>query len=872
MQTTDDHTKTAEARLQKQIRRSRRGLAAERVARGFWPVATLAMAGVAVWAFGMFAAVGPVGALLVLVLLGLATAVALWRGVRGFCWPTQAEAVARLDAELPGRPISALKDQIAIGANDPGARALWARHLERMAERAAQAKAARPDLRVSSRDTWALRLVALVAVIAAALFARAPAPIELAMPVGPGGPTAADIASGPSYEAWANPPAYTGRPTIYLTEDQPRALELPTGSEITVRVYGGDDDFALTESVSGAGAALETIAEGILSTTFVAERTGSFGLIQQGRDVAEWQVSILPDLPPQVDFAEAVGQNVSGAMELAYTASDDYGIAGGTARITLDLEEVDRRHGLALDPEPREALVLDLPLPLTGNTQRIEEVLTEDLSKHPWSGLPVRIELEAFDAAEQTATAVQGDVKLPGRSFFDPLARAVLEQRRDLLWTRENAPRVDMMLRTITHAPEDIFTGTTAYMMVRMALRRLGYAQEDGTLSELERDDVAELLWQAALAIEDGTLSDARERLRRAQDRLSDALQNGASDEEIAQLMEELREAMQDYMAQLAQEAIRNAEDEGQQQNQENQMQLSQDQLQQLLDRIQELSESGQQEQAQALLEQLRQMLENLQMQVQQGGQGQQGQQMMQELQDTLRQQQDLADDSFQELQRQFDQGQQGQGQQPMPGMPQMPGQQPGQQQGQNQPGQQGQPMPGQQGQPGQGQGLSAEQLAERQEALRQMLDDLRGRLPGPGTEEGADARERLGDAEQSMGEARDRLDEGDLNGALDRQADAMDALRDGIRGLGEEMQQQAQQNQGDMGQQTGEGMANDNRDPLGRPSGSRGNIRSDENVLPGQDAMQRARELFDEIRRRAGEQNRSTEELDYLRRLLDRF
>ena len=192
---------------------------------------------------------------------------------------------------------------------------------------------------------------------------------------------------------------------------------------------------------------------------------------------------------------------------------------------------------------------------------------------------------------------------------------------------------------------------------------------------------------------------------------------------------------------------------------------------------------------------------------------------------------------------------------------------------GQGQPGQ-GQPGQGQNQQQGQnpGQGLSADQLAQRQEALRQMLDDLRGRLPGPSTQEGADARERLGQAEDSMGEARDALDQGDLSGALDRQADALDALREGIRGLGEEMQQQAQQNQGDAGDQAGDGMARDNRDPLGRPQGARGTIRSDENLLPGEELMRRAQELFDEIRRRSGEQARPEEELDYLRRLLDRF
>ena len=38
------------------------------------------------------------------------------------------------------------------------------------------------------------------------------------------------------------------------------------------------------------------------------------------------------------------------------------------------------------------------------------------------------------------------------------------------------------------------------------------------------------------------------------------------------------------------------------------------------------------------------------------------------------------------------------------------------------------------------------------------------------------------------------------------------------------------------------------------------------------EDMMRRAQELFDEIRRRSGEQSRPEVELDYLKRLLDRF
>ncbi|NNU79646.1 TIGR02302 family protein [Halovulum dunhuangense] len=843
-----------EARLRQQIRRTRLAMMAEAMTRAYWPVTTLGMAGIAFWAFGGLASLGPDLSLVAVGVFGLGLVLLIALGTRRLEWPSEADAVARLDAALPGRPISSLSDTIAVGRDDPGAQALWQRHLERMAERAAAARASRPDLRLSGRDPYALRLVALVAVVAAALFARGPAPVELALPGG--GTASAPVAAGPSFEAWANPPAYTGRPTLYLAADTPPRLDLPQGTEVTVRVYGAEGGHALTETVSGAAAGLQAIAEGISSATFPIASSGRIALLENGSEIAGWDVTLIPDQPPRIAPEGDMARAASGAMELGFTASDDYGVASAQARITLDLDEVDRRHGLVVAPEEREEIVLDLPMPFSGGSEEVAETLVEDLSRHPWVGLPVRVELLALDDAGQEGVAAPAPGTLPGRRFFDPLARAILEQRRDLLWSVENADRVDMMLRVITHAPDDVFTNPTAYMMARMALRRLGYATEDG-LDAAERDDIAELLWQTALVVEDGSLSDARERLRRAQDRLSDALRNGATEEEIAELMQELREAMQDYMQQLAQEAMRNQDQMAQQPQPDPSMTLSQDQLQQMLDEIQRLAESGQQEQAQALLEQLQQLLENLQMQMAQGGQNgqQQGQQMMQELQDTLRQQQDLADDSFQELQRQFNQNRQ-------------PGQQ-GQQQGQ--PGQPGQQQGLGQGQ-GQTPGMSAEQLAQRQEALRQMLDQLRGQLPSPGTEGGAEARDQLDDAERQMGGARDSLEQGDLDGALDRQADAMEALREGIRGLGEEMQQQAQQNQGDAGDQPGEGMARDDRDPLGRPSGARGNIRSDENLLPGQDMMRRAQELFDEIRRRSGEQSRPDEELDYLRRLLDRF
>jgi uncharacterized protein (TIGR02302 family) len=442
-------------------------------------------------------------------------------------------------------------------------------------------------------------------------------------------------------------------------------------------------------------------------------------------------------------------------------------------------------------------------------------------------------------------------VLLPGRRFFDPLAAAIVEQRRDLLWNRENAIRVTQVLRAVSHRPEDVFRSETVFLKLRVALRRLEAGIRYDQLTEALRDETAEALWAIALEIEEGDLSDALERLRRAQDRLSEAMRNGATDEEIAELMQELRDAMQDYMRQLAEQAPQ----DGQEMSENQDMQeITPDQLEQMLQRLQELMEQGRMDEAQALLDQLRQMMENMQMAQGQQGQGQPspGQEAMEGLAETLRQQQGLSDETFGDLQEQFGEGQQ-------------PGQTPGQP-GQGQQGEGGQQGQGQQ--PGQGQPGS---LADRQQALRDELRRQQGQLPGAGTPEGDAARDALDRAGRAMDEAEEALRQDDLAGALDNQSDAMEALREGMRELGEQMAQQQGQ-EGQQGEAMGQANEMGRRDPLGRETGQNGRIGTDQQLLQGEDVYRRAEELLDEIRRRSGDQARPEDERDYLRRLLDRF
>ena len=171
----------------------------------------------------------------------------------------------------------------------------------------------------------------------------------------------------------------------------------------------------------------------------------------EGAGGGEWTLDTIPDARPEVATTGEPERSPQGETRLPFAASDDHAVTGGTATIALDLPAVDRRYGLATEPEPREPVVVDLPLPITGDRSEFEEVLVADLAQHPFAGLPVTITLEVADAPGQGSEPATLAAELPGRAFFDPLARAVIEQRRDLLWTRENAPRVAQILRAVSN-------------------------------------------------------------------------------------------------------------------------------------------------------------------------------------------------------------------------------------------------------------------------------------------------------------------------------------------------------------------------------------------------------------------------------------
>ncbi|MDW6026105.1 TIGR02302 family protein [Mesorhizobium sp. BAC0120] len=805
---------------------------------------------------------------------GLAALAALYM-LRFFRMPTSAEIDRRIEAanRLEHNPLSAQSDRPG-GSRSAFADALWREHQKRMAERLAGVSGDLPLTRVPERDPWALRAAVALLFIVAFGFSFSPFG---------GSPRDAFRARvgmdsiPPRIDAWVTPPAYTGKAPIFLTSNANAknananagsTVTVPAGSEVALRVTGGSGDETLsytdasgnmreiaanTQIERAAGQAVTATTGSQAARQFAGKLTtdGTLTLQSGGSDMESWTFTVIPDRPPTIKFVGEPKQALNGTLELNYEIDDDYGASSATTEFELAQPPAKDAYPLYKAPE------MQLALPRRGAKNNVAKT-TRDLTEHVWAGAPVRITLRAVDAAGQEAKSATKTIILPERPFSNPLARAVVEQRRLLALDTHQKRRVLDLMEAITLRPEDTFDNMSHYLALISAHTRLKLAGNDDAMR-----DVVSYLWQIALGIEDGDLSAAEKRLRQAQQALKDALQRGASDQEIDKLMKELRQAMNDFLREFAERAQKNP-------NLANQMQpgqeLRQSDLERMMDQIENLAKSGNKDQAQQLLSQLEEMMNNLQAGrgQQKGGNGQQGEmnQQMNKLGEIMRRQQEMMNETFR--MDQMERGQQGQNGQDQRG-----------QNGDQQFGQQNQEgQPGDQGQEGRGQnrqGMSPQDFADAMKQLQQGQGDLRGQLEqlqkdlrGLGIQPG----QGFGEAGDAMGQAETALGDNRGQDAVGQQGRALEALRKGAQDMMQQMQQAMQGDQGGNGR--GQRQQGADRDPLGRPRATNGPDDGTGTKVPDEIDVQRARQILDAIRQRLGNTLSPQIERDYLERLLE--
>ncbi len=801
----------------------------------------------------------------------------IWLGLkarRAWRAPTEAEARARLasDSKLDRGAFEALRDQPA--QYDAFSMALWGRERERALARAERARAGPPRPDLDDIDPYKLRYVVAVALLGAFLVAGPNAPDRLSNAFIPDpGPLLGDRPM--AVEAWVTPAEYTHGSPVSLSDRFDQTIVTPPSVTATVRLTGPTGAPRLVFDGEGGhrSTAFTRAADGAWEAHLALPGAGLLRIVRF-HTRASWRMAPAADAPPSAAFTQPIELLPGERATIGWRVGDDFGVR----RLLLRVRPASPPRGLVhADPVDTE---LEAP---AGDPRQADGESQIDLAAHPYAGMEVEAQIVAVDALGQEGASEPMKVTLPEKVFLQPLARAAIEIRRHILTDRrayrpapneprrtvpagdillgdqhieirdfsihpalERAPdgvrRAARLMDALMMDPEDgYFRDLAVYFGFRMARSELAAARNiDDT------NIAADILWRTALRAEYGGATDARRALEEAQRALNEALAQNAPRQRIDQLMQALRDATQRYMQALVQQAMRNGERESAEDTQD-QAQISQHDIDEMMRQVQQLSEQGRNAEAQALLRQLSQILANLDVRLtqrEQGGRGgqnqaahqQQMQQSMDELSQAMGEQRALRDDTQQQQSQQTRQ-------QSQPGEPQQSasgggGSQQGGQGGQN--------------------------LADRQSRIQQGLTQAQRSAHDAGASSSPD----LDAAGRAMQESEQALRSGDLRGAETAQDTALDRLRRGASQLSSEM------HDGDKGDSAGDtGGADDTeRDPLGRASGggdaTNPNMRLNGNLAP---AM-RARQLFDEIRRRADDPNRPEAEREYLRRLLDTF
>ncbi|MBA2398404.1 MAG: TIGR02302 family protein [Bradyrhizobium sp.] len=826
---------------------------------------------------GLFLVVSWAGLWLALPFLARVVGIVLFVALAGgalfpllrYRWPSREEGLSRLDrgTGIRHRPATALTDTLA--SKDPIALALWQEQRERTLASIKRIRAGLPSPRLPIHDPWALRALVMV-MVAAAYFAAGD---ERAMRIAAAFDWNGVLApANVRVDAWVTPPVYTSRPPIILSAANKDAggpdsgpLAVPAGSTLLVRSSGGSIDVVVGGGVSEV-APSEQAPKGTNERHFKIASDGTAHVrAPAGQPV--WKFAATPDRAPTISLVKDPERQARGSLQMSYKLEDDYGVTEARAAFAARPADaakqaakggdkgVDKGGDKGADkgsektvearplfPPPEFPLVMPNARTRNGVGQTVK-----DLSEDPYAGADVTLTLTAKDEAGNEGRSEPFNTRLPERLFTKPLARALIEQRRILALDANQNSQVYAALDALMIAPELFTPEAGHYLGLYSVARQLEAARTDDAMRE-----VVASLWSLAVTIEDGNITDVDKALRAAQEALKQALERGASDEEIKKLTDNLRAALDNFLRQLAEQLKNNPQQLARPLDPNTKM-LSQQDLKSMLDRLERLSRSGDKDAAKQLLEQLQQMLENLQM-AQPGQGGDDMEQALNELGDMIRKQQQLRDKTFKQGQDSRRDRMRGkQGDQNMGDL--------------------------QQDQQGLRDRLKKlqEELAKRGMGPNQRGDKgqrgekgQQGQQGQPGGDQG-DGEDGLDQADGAMGDATGRLGEGNADGAVDSQGRALDALRKGAQGLAEAMQQ------GD-GDQPGDGPGNQRgrqqgqqagTDPLGRPL-KHNEFNDDFSVkIPGEIDVQRVRRILEELRRRLADPARPQIELDYIERLL---
>ena len=769
------------------------------------------------WLMAIPAALGIAGEIIALAAFAGGLIYFLLKDSRHLKWPRKEEILRRIERanNLKHRPLSSQKDTLA-NPRKQKTRQLWQERGKAML--AGITALRRPKLLrfVAAKDPYALRLIAVLVALSGLFIAHGQWDLRLKDSLKP------FTLLGPHEKServslWITPPAYTGR-EITVVGKTDEILSIPQGSQLKFSVSGGLTAPVLDTKTERLP--LKELAQGQYSIEIDAPDTDTLQLTQMMLPVAQWSTNYIPDTPPGISRQNEIEILPDGSMRFPFSVIDDYGVK----KLTLHMEIDPVVAGTPIGKPVTETRPIFSPSATQFDIQPVY-----DLTSHPWAGLPVIFNVSVYDDLEQTAALSPVAMTLPERTFHVPLAHKLVEMRKQLIWEPElQHEDISLELEEILAYPALFQNDMIIFLALRTAAARLAYTPpyEDARLETAHA--LIDLLWDTALRIEDGNLSLAARDLREKQKALQDLLDDPqAPQEEVSQAMQELREALAQYLAELHQELQKRLSESGTKliiSPEALANMISPDALADFLNEMENQLLAGDMESAQNMLGQLQRMMDNMNpslsppmppdMRMMSEG--------INELEELIKQQESLLEQTRKqaELQKQDNMS------------------------------------------------LGTQKNKAEQEALRFAL----GQLMLDTDEVLHDIPEAMGQSEQEMREASNALGNNDPQGAVPHQEQAIENLKQSQQNLGQQLAQRMQQ----MATMMIAGSMMPRLDPLGRPmSGDEdqsGLFPGSQVEVPDEAQRQRVDEILKTLRQRAGQRSRPNHELEYYRRLLKRF
>jgi len=782
----------------------------------FWLIAFAALS-----LFEIPTSMGASGSLILWLLFVSGIVYLILTDLRKFRIPSSHDIDRRIEVEneIPHRPLTSQQDV----ASDTAASKLWEREQNRKARLLRGLNPVIPKPLISERDPKALRLMLLLCLLCGIGISGADWSRKILdgfsapRPLFQGAPEKRDKLS-----VWITPPEYTGLERFILSDPNDENIKIPQDSTIKALVFENwlsgirppdikidNQTYPMQKSEGGSYILEMPIPDG----QHLSIRNGLF-------KTTSWAYDFVTDQEPALTLDPAFKTLSDSKIQFSMKTSDDYGVKYLHLKMGLDPLADNITTG---EPYQETRAIMS---PASTDFQ-IAPVY--NLTAHPWAGLPVILTFSVEDHLGQTIAAEPLKITLPERVFRYPLARKLIHIRKEIARTPHQNHRGEaVIIAGLLQLPNDFGHDKGVFLALRSAASRLLHSEPS-----LERaQDVMRILWNVALHLEDGDLGLNARDLQTAKANLEEALQNpDTSDTEIAHLMEQLREAMAEYMQALGRELQKRMSEKSQSpmispEFLSNIMDM--EDIAGLMDKMESEMLSGDRNSAQEMLSKLQRLMDMtnpsmdtaLPEDIQEMMESMQGLQELVERQKSLRSETIKQADLFKKIENLGIRGHR-----------------------------EKTPF------------IDTTKNKTEQRALYDSLD----RLIQDAQAKLKEIPDNLGLAKQTMQGTIERLESNRPDHAVNFQDKTIEHLTDAqeqmSKMLAERMQQMVGISFGGMPR----------RDPFGRPYGET-NPDNGKVKIPTQAQKKREQEILNEIRQRAGQRDRPRDELEYYRRLLKRF